>query len=151
MKINYVVGDATEPRGDGNKIICHICNTVGAWGAGFVLALSNKWKEPEEKYLQDHKDGKSLLGVVNYTKVEDDIVVANMIAQEGVNYPDRKDSPIRYEALKTALAWVNEFAIHNQATLHMPRIGCGLAGGQWSEVEKILIEVVTVNVTVYDF
>ena len=49
-RINYVIGDATAPQGEGNKIICHICNDVGGWGAGFVMALSKKWKQPVEEY-----------------------------------------------------------------------------------------------------
>jgi hypothetical protein len=32
----------------------------------------------------------------------------------------------------------------------MPRIGCGLAGGQWSEIEKIIQDVCSVDVYVYD-
>ncbi len=48
--INYVKGDATSPIGDGVKLIVHVCNDIGAWGAGFVLALSKKWITPEKQY-----------------------------------------------------------------------------------------------------
>ena len=47
-EINYIKGDATNPQISGNKIIVHICNDIGGWGKGFVLAISNKWKEPEK-------------------------------------------------------------------------------------------------------
>ena len=43
--IRYVTGDATRPEGEGPKIIVHICNDIGAWGRGFVLALSKRFKE----------------------------------------------------------------------------------------------------------
>ena len=46
MPIQYRTGDATRPEGDGPKIIAHICNDVGAWGKGFVLALSKRWNTP---------------------------------------------------------------------------------------------------------
>lgn len=49
-QITYLKGDATNPMGKGNKIIAHICNDVGGWGKGFVLAISRKWKEPEKAY-----------------------------------------------------------------------------------------------------
>jgi hypothetical protein len=42
MQIQYIAGDATAPIGDGNKIIAHVCNDIGAWGAGFVLAISKR-------------------------------------------------------------------------------------------------------------
>jgi hypothetical protein len=45
-KINYLKGDATFPEAKGTKIICHICNDLGAWGKGFVLAISKRWSEP---------------------------------------------------------------------------------------------------------
>ncbi|HJK89231.1 MAG TPA: hypothetical protein RMH85_21120 [Polyangiaceae bacterium LLY-WYZ-15_(1-7)] len=50
MDIDYVVGDATRPGGDGPKIIVHVCNDVGGWGRGFVTALSKRWAAPEEAY-----------------------------------------------------------------------------------------------------
>ena len=43
--INYLTRDATAPTAIGNKIIVHICNDIGAWGKGFVMALSKKWKD----------------------------------------------------------------------------------------------------------
>ena len=53
--INYIKGDATNPHGIGDKVIVHICNDIGAWGKGFVLAISKKWKEPEKEYKNWYK------------------------------------------------------------------------------------------------
>jgi len=50
--IHYLIGDATKPDVAGNKIIAHICNDVGGWGKGFVLAISKSWPEPERKYRE---------------------------------------------------------------------------------------------------
>ncbi len=39
------------------------------------------------------------------------------------------------------------------ASVHMPRIGCGLAGGKWSRVEPLVTERLAkrdIAVTVYD-
>lgn len=44
--INYLKGDATNPEISGNKIIAHICNDVGGWGKGFVVAVSKGGKNP---------------------------------------------------------------------------------------------------------
>ena len=55
MDIIYIKGDATSPISPGNKIITHICNDIGGWGKGFVLALSKKWKVTEEAYRQWYK------------------------------------------------------------------------------------------------
>jgi O-acetyl-ADP-ribose deacetylase (regulator of RNase III) len=146
-EIHYVIGDATQPQGKGKKIIVHVCNNVGAWGAGFVLALSKRWKEPEVLYRQTKK---RMLGDVQYVVVEPDIMVANMIAQHDVQPSPDGIQPIRYGAVRAALANVNDEAYRLGATIHMPRIGCGLAGGRWTEIEKILQQVISVDVYVYD-
>lgn len=146
-KINYVTGDATAPQGDGIKIICHICNDIGAWGAGFVLALSEKWKFPEDFYRARQTYS---LGEVDILSVEDDIFVANMVAQHGTSPNSEGISPIRYVALIEALEKVNKLAKEINASLHMPRIGAGLAGGDWNAIETIIERVVEVPVTVYD-
>lgn len=147
--IKYIKGDATYPVGNGKKIICHICNNKGAWGAGFVLALSKRWDEPENVYRKMSED-MLVLGKVMIVPVENDILVANMIAQHNV-YPDANGfPPIRYGAVRVALTAVNDLAKTINATLHMPRIGAGLAGGRWEDIEQIIKEVVSVDVYVYD-
>lgn len=147
--INYVIGDATNPKGKSkNKIIVHICNDIGAWGAGFVLALSKKWDAPEEAYRDIPKELRNL-GSVHFVEVEDHIMVANMIAQHNIK-PENGVPPIRYGALKTCLENVNDMAKTIGADIHMPRIGCGLAGGKWETVVKIIRQTITVDVTVYD-
>jgi O-acetyl-ADP-ribose deacetylase (regulator of RNase III) len=151
MRINYVKGDATRPKGEGNKIICHICNDIGAWGAGFVLALSKRWEYPEQFYRARQKYP---LGHADVLSVDIDdsgiIYVANMIAQHGIRPDAQGNPPIRYDALAIALKHVNEVAMELDAELHMPRIGCGLAGGNWDEVERVILENVQVDVWVYD-
>jgi O-acetyl-ADP-ribose deacetylase (regulator of RNase III) len=129
--IHYLKGDATRPQRDGKKIICHICNDIGGWGAGFVLAISKRWKDPEDSYRNMPKELR-VLGNVMFVPVENDIIVANMIGQHDIR-PDKTNGqpPIRYIAVRQALTKVNEMAKLIDATIHMPRIGCGLAGGSW--------------------
>jgi O-acetyl-ADP-ribose deacetylase (regulator of RNase III) len=146
--IRYKIGDATRPRTPGPKIIAHICNDKGRWGKGFVLAVSKCWSAPEELYRECPEDWR--LGVVQMVPVEDDISVANMIAQHDTRYSPEGQPPIRYNALRTCLKMVNEVARQSGATIHMPRIGTGWAGGRWEEIELIIQDVCTVDVYVYD-
>ena len=57
--IAYRKGDATAPVASGAKIICHVCNDIGGWGKGFVLAISKRWPEPEAHYRAWYKQGES--------------------------------------------------------------------------------------------
>ena len=54
--------------------------------------------------------------------------VANMIGQHDTR-PEGERPPVRYEAIRAGLARVRDFARTHVATVHMPRIGAGLAGG----------------------
>lgn len=149
MEIQYLTGDATRPVAEGNKIIAHICNDIGKWGKGFVLAISKRWPRVEAAYR-----GTAFLwrGTTQIVEVEDDIIVANMIAQKGI-YKENGVPPIRYEKLRGALSQVHDLAKDRGASVHMPRIGCGLAGGKWDVVSKIIQEELTekgVPVFVYD-
>ncbi|MFI2203484.1 Appr-1-p processing protein [Streptomyces sp. NPDC020192] len=54
--ITYIRGDATVPLAKGTKVIAHVCNDIGGWGKGFVLALSRRWPEPERAYRAWHRD-----------------------------------------------------------------------------------------------
>lgn len=153
--IKTVKGDATTPSGVGNKFIVHICNDMGGWGKGFVVAISRRWKEPEAQFRAWYKNGEGFeLGAVQLVKVTDDTFVANMIGQHNIYNAADGTPPIRYEALSTALGKVCELAKEYQASVHMPRIGAGLAGGDWAKITAIIDEKLCqhgVDVTVYEF
>jgi len=146
--LQYLKGDATVPQAKGPKMIAHICNDRGGWGKGFVLALSKRWSEPEQYYRRWYRDGEGFgLGEVQVVQVLPDIWVANMVAQWGYR-TGSKGPPIRYEALRSCLEKVAEEALLRKASVHMPRIGTGLAGGKWERIEP-LIEEALANICVY--
>ena len=154
MKLNYVTGDATNPQGNGKKVIAHCCNDIGAWGAGFVIALSRKWETPESSYRNWSKEGRSggfSLGKMQLVQVEENTYVANIIGQSGIG-PMHGNPPIRYNAIREGLRSLRDECGSN-TSVHMPRMGCGLAGGSWDKIEKIVIEELVergIEVTVYD-
>ncbi len=155
MSIDYIEGDATAPAGSGPKIIAHVCNDVGGWGAGFVLAISRRWPEPEARYRQWYgarSDNDFGLGAVQVVQVEPELHVANMVAQRGVR-ASADGPPIRYDALAVALQTLGDHCVALGASAHMPRIGCGLAGGDWSVVGELVETHVAARVAtwVYDF
>jgi O-acetyl-ADP-ribose deacetylase (regulator of RNase III) len=152
--ISYIKGDATRPANNGNKIIVHVCNDIGGWDKGFVMAISERWTEPEIKYREWYQsEEKFELGQVQFVQVAPDTWVANLIGQHKINRDAKGIAPIRYEAILSGLKSVGQFANSHKATVHMPRIGCGLAGGTWDKIEPmILTSLISKNiaVTVYD-
>jgi O-acetyl-ADP-ribose deacetylase (regulator of RNase III) len=165
--ITYITGDATQPLGRGNKIVAHVCNDIGAWGRGFVLSLSRQWPTAEKSYrdwsaskLSDDFPpftlGNTVFVPVERTSDSDPaqttIWVANMVAQHGISTGKDGMSTIRYDALEDCLQDVRMMAHDQDASVHMPRIGCGLGGGVWSEVEPIIErKLYDIEVYVYDY
>lgn len=137
-QIRYVQGDATRPQGEGCKIIAHICNDRGGWGKGFVVALSKRWPEPERGYRRWYRNGRAEeefgLGSVQLIQVEPDTWVANMVGQHGTRTTRSTGVPIRYPAVQQCLTRLAARAGDLEASVHMPRIGCGLAGGEWERI-----------------
>lgn len=158
MTLRYVIGDATQPQGEGAKILVHVCNDIGAWGRGFVLPLAKRFPETKRAYklwATGATDQPFELGQVQFVRVRPDLEVANLIGQHDIarkNTPTDQP-PMRYEAIRAGLAKVRERAEQLRATLHMPRIGAGVAGGEWDIIAGIVHdELVTygLETTVYD-
>lgn len=137
MGISYLTGDATHIDGARPHVVAHICNDSGGWGKGFVLAISRRWPEPEIAYRRWAKNGQDFgLGMVQIVPVNDDLAVANMVAQHGYRTQSNPVA-VRYDALDTCLRKLAE-RLPDGTTIQMPRIGCGLAGGDWNQIEPLI-------------
>lgn len=155
--IIYLKGDATSPQANGTKIIAHISNDIGGWGKGFVLAISKRWPEPEKAFRLWHRERAKndfALGNIQVVQVEPYIYVANMIGQRGTKTGQSTGVSVRYEAIESCLEKLAKEAKQLGASVHMPRIGCGLAGGKWEKVEPLIEKTLVKNdidVYIYDF
>ena len=150
MSITYITGNAAEPQTDQPTIIVHVCNDIGAWGRGFVLALSRRYPLAEAHYRAWSKGEESLpfiLGQVQIVSVAPRVWVANVIGQHGIS---RRGGavPVRYEAIEQGLEQVAEFALSENAGVQMPRIGSGLAGGKWEITTIIEAKLIAQGVVV---
>lgn len=143
--VNYIIGDATEPVGDGDKLLVHICQNKGRFGKGFALVLASKWAETAASYRTWFRLGNIFypnpfrLGEIQTVKIaaRPDIVVVNMLAQDGFRSA-RNPVPLDYAALESCLRKVTEIAVKENRSVHMPRIGTGFAGGRWERIENII-------------
>ena len=154
MTINYTTGDATRPAAR-QAIIVHVCNDARAWGAGFVLAISRRWTEPEARFRNWARGREATpyaLGEAQFVDVESGLAVANLIGQHGLRRRGA-DRPVRAGAIARGLGLVASRALESGSSVHIPRIGCGLAGGTWTEIGPVVERELCrkgVDVTVYD-
>lgn len=179
-KLTTVVGDATKPEGLGEKpiIIPHVCNDLGLWGSGFVLAISKAFGDvprlayqhwlkgieygsdqinsAQKNYIKT--TGEFGLGAVQFVRTPNKgVLIANMIAQHKVGFDKNGRPPIRYGALMTAMDHIAYFAYKSCAELpeiHCPKFGSDLAGGNWDAISEMINEIWVdngIDVTVYEF
>merc|ERR1712187_970172 len=136
--LHYVNGDASKAQqGKGKKVIAHVCNDMGRWGKGFVMAITDTWgKQPGKLYRKWHKAGPKAdfaLGRAQLIPLTDTIDRVNIIGQNGIK-TGSKGPPVRYDAIQLGLESVCSFAAAGGASVHMPRIVAGLAGGEWARI-----------------
>ena len=75
---------------------------------------------------------------MQFVQVAADTWVANIIGQRDTRKDAAGNPPIRYDAVAAGLGKVGQFAQERAAAVHMPRIGCGLAGGTWEGIEPLI-------------
>lgn len=148
--ISYLKGDVTSPKGFGPRIVAHICNDRGGFGKGVALAVANRWPDAKVYYKRWYASDDFKLGRIQVVSVEQGLWVANMVAQQGYKTASNPE-PLCYESLRGCLVELAAEAEIHEATICMPRIGTGLAGGDWDVIEPLIRETLgNQDVYVYD-
>ncbi len=153
LKIAYVVGDATKPRGKNHKIIAHIANDKSKrWGRGFGKVISTEWPELRTSFVRWATEPNNLkLGQSHSFCISEDLTIFSMVAQHGLAASPHPK--IRYRHLAKCLESLAAEAKEKSASVHMPRIGTGFAGGDWKIISELIDGHLVKNnvaVTVYD-
>jgi O-acetyl-ADP-ribose deacetylase (regulator of RNase III) len=157
--ITYHVGDATEPDLEGSVMIAHVLSDAGAFGAGFAAALASRYPRSKARFqawARSRTGTTFRLGMVQWVGVGDEIGlrepdrwVANMVAQHGLRSASNPH-PLDLVALRECLYRLVHGPVKCEHIV-MPRIGCGLAGGNWAEVQPVIEDALAAeNVHVYD-
>lgn len=151
-RIKYVTGDAAEPQGEGAKLIAHcVSNNGKSYGKGFALQLARKWPQAKRDYKHCAQIGDMFLGRTLTHRVAPSLFVIDLCAQHNLG-----PTSLQLPYLQHCLEDLTRRAIELNASVHMPRIGCGLAGGKWQDVEPLILAAFNlplaqfVPVTVYD-
>lgn len=113
-------------------IIVHQVNCQKKAGAGLALKIRKKFNGWYRHFLAVEP----VLGKVDFYSIRPGLTIASVYGQK---YFGREGRFTNYEALKDGF-----IAIRDKAGLHtdvyIPKgIGCGLGGGNWTEVEQLLI------------
>ena len=168
--INYVDGDlikfAKEARFD---VIVHGCNCMSTMKSGIAPQMVKAfgcdrfemelWGRDINKLGNiDHQTfvlGKNAIWSLEYADNklnEPELIVVNAYTQYkyGRNHKDGDVAPFDYEAFTMCMKKINH--IFKGKHIGMPKIGAGLAGGDWNKIEKIIeTELLFCKVTVVNY
>jgi hypothetical protein len=152
--LHIVHGNVLAPAGGGPKVICQLVNDQArTWGGGVARSSARKYPTAQQQFSQwiVQIPRRERLGRVHFAAADRDLTIASLVAQEG--YGPASSPRIRYAPLEQAFTAVAQFALDQNASVHLPRIGSGQSGGAWDIVEEIIRNTLTargVRATVYD-
>ena len=149
--ITELKGDVFKSKDD---ILIHGCNCYCVMGAGVARIVRKAYPSA---YAVDKKTGvgdPSKMGKYTYSKQkhycypEQDIIVINAYTQYGYSWTSYKESVVDYDAIRTVMTSIKKD--FPRKSISMPRIGAGLAGGDWKIISDIINDVFKKRkVTVY--
>ncbi len=143
--IDPLIKDAAGPR----ILIPHVCNNVGAWGAGFVVPLGRQYPLAKSEYLRWHHSGCTIQGapfMLGNTQIVDvsggtgKPMIANMIAQDGLGGEGARPRMLRYDALAACMLYIGIGFNPDNLKIFCPMFGSGIAGGDWSFVSELITD-----------
>lgn len=154
MILTYVEGDLIK---DGPRAICHGCNARGSMGAGIAFHLRKPYPEIYDDYRRVFvEQGKTLrLGQTIWTRCRDNRLVINAITQADYGR-DPNTVYADYDAIREAVGEIDRIARATQVdpaeaerrggrieTVGFPKIGAGLANGDWNLIADIIERTAT--------
>lgn len=133
--VKYVKGDLFQSGAD---IIAHGCNCSGGYGSGVAKTMGEMYPKARKSYYDKFNGEGWTLGDVQFVYV-DGCIIANCATQQA--YLPRGRCHADYPAILKAMTVVKDFAKQNNMSVAIPKIGAGLAGGDWNKIEDILKKV----------
>lgn len=150
MSLNYVNGNVLDTE---RTVIAHGVNCFGGFGAGVAGQIAKKWPIVKDKYLEKHTSQGWVLGDVQYCTIpRERRFVANLATQE--RYGRMPKQYVDYQGVRAALRWLFQDAELWGWDIAMPKIGCGLGGGDWDMIQGIILEELAdkqIDVSIYEW
>jgi O-acetyl-ADP-ribose deacetylase (regulator of RNase III) len=132
--IKHVVGDLVRDA-EQYEVIMHGCNCFCVMGAGIAPQIKAKFPEAYAADCATTAGDENKMGTITHTTNGKPIVV-NMYTQYDTKGRRSGQMDFDYDAFRKALKEVR--AKFSGKMMAMPKIGAGLAGGDWEIIERIL-------------
>jgi O-acetyl-ADP-ribose deacetylase (regulator of RNase III) len=155
-----VRGDLIEMALRGEfEVIVHGCNCFCTMGAGIAARIRDVFPAAFKTDCTTVSGDRSKLGTCSWAKCQirdrsgPGVLVVNAYTQYGFRQ-HIGDVVVDYDAVRGCMRWVVESGVISAtARIGMPKIGAGLAGGDWKRVQSIIEDELgdrDVTIVVYD-
>ncbi len=135
--IVYKQGNLLE---SGCNVICHQTNCMGAMGSGIAKQIRAQFPTVYKTFLDTYNSKGNKLGNIDVIPIGEKFVV-NMYSQK--EYLPRTVRHTNYEAFRECVKKIKEYFYNEREDIIIgfpAKIGCGLAGGDWTIVRAIIEE-----------
>lgn len=128
-------------------IIAHGCNCINGFGSGVAAHISKEFPDAKIKYHEKFNTVGWKLGDVQIVKTKGKHI-ANCGTQK--EYYPRNKVHADYPAIETCFKKLYTYSKANNLSIAIPKIGAGLAGGDWTIIETIINTIfIDTQVTCY--
>lgn len=147
--IKYINGNILLALEKGElDVIAHGCNCQGGFGSGIAGQIARRWPHVRDAYINLHNNGGTILGFFQPVPISDNQYIINCGTQD--KYLPRGVRHADYDAINDVLESLSLYTQRKLTRVGIPKIGAGLAGGDWEEIEKIILKHFTdQELTVY--
>jgi O-acetyl-ADP-ribose deacetylase (regulator of RNase III) len=144
MKV--VQGDLIKMAQNGEfDAIVHGCNAFCTFGAGIARTVKDVFPEAYEVDQKTKKGNPRKLGTITFATIQatppDALTIINAYTQFKY-WKDKNDDPteplVDYVAVKDAFAQIKKAFGGKNLRFGIPKIGAGLAGGDWNTISGII-------------
>ncbi len=137
--IEEIAGDVLAVK---EGLICHQVNYYGVMGAGIAAAIRKKMLT-ETQYAGYvsfcNKLGRNALGKVLFVTGPGRVIIANMFSQDDAHINPSDGGITDYRAMLKCFCRTRTVAEIERLPVYIPwKIGCGIAGGDWATVQRII-------------
>jgi O-acetyl-ADP-ribose deacetylase (regulator of RNase III) len=136
--IRYITGDVFK---DGNDIIVHGANCCCIMGTGVAAQIKEHYPQACVVDQMTKSGDKDKLGTYSMAICQDkfvpghNVTIINAYTQ---HTPQRYPPPFDYVAFEKVLINLRPLFVDSSKSIGMPKIGAGLAGGDWDKIAAII-------------
>jgi len=142
--VKTIKGDLVKLAAEGRfHVIVHGCNCFNTMGAGIAAQIAKRFPEAEHADQLTNIGDRNKLGSYTLAVVrgdyDDALIIVNAYTQYGYG---RVGPAVDYDAIRKVFSTIvyNLACMEGDIRIGIPRIGAGLAGGDWTRINNIIEE-----------